>query len=88
MFKTKSRMDSVGDYDGDMSETKLTERQQKILNLIKDSPTITVKHMSETLSVSQRTIERDLSAMQKMGILKHEGKDNSGVWIVIIIDKC
>ncbi len=26
---------------GDMSETKLTERQQKILNLIEESPTIT-----------------------------------------------
>ena len=71
-----------------MSETKLTERQQKILNLIKESPTITGKQMSETLSVSQRTIERDLSALKKNGVLKLEGKDNSGVWIVIIIDKC
>lgn len=79
---------NVGDYDGDMSETKLTERQQKILNLIKESPTITGKQMSETLSVSQRTIERDLSALKKNGVLKREGKDNSGVWIVIIIDKC
>ncbi len=51
---------NVGDHDGDMSETKLTERQQKILNLIKESPTITGKQMSETLSVSQSTIERDL----------------------------
>ena len=65
-----------------MSETKLTERQQKILNLIKDAPTITGKQMAETLSVSQRTIERDLSALQKEGVLKHEGKDNDGVWIV------
>ena len=73
---------NVGDHDGDMSETKLTERQQKILNLIKDSPTITGKQMSETLSVSQRTIERDLSALQKKGVLKHKGKDNDGVWIV------
>jgi ATP-dependent DNA helicase RecG len=48
-----------------VSETKLTERQQKMLNLIKESPTITGKQMSETLSVSQRTIERDLSALQK-----------------------
>ena len=39
---------NVGDYDEDMSETKLTERQQKILNLIKESPTITGKQMSET----------------------------------------
>ena len=65
-----------------MSETKLSERQRKILNLIKESPTITSKQMSEILSVSQRTIERDLSAMQKMGIIKHEGKDNAGVWVV------
>ena len=73
---------NVGDYDGDVSETKLTERQQKILNFIKESPTITGKQMSETLSVSQRTIERDLSALQKVGVLKREGKDNDGVWIV------
>jgi ATP-dependent DNA helicase RecG len=67
---------------GDMSETKLTERQQKILNFIKESPTITGKKMSETLSVSQRTIERDLSALQKLGALKREGNDNNGAWII------
>ena len=65
-----------------MSETKLTERQLKILDLIKESPAITGKQMSETLSVSQRTIERDLSAMQKIGVLKREGKDNSGIWVI------
>ena len=74
---------NVGDHDGDVSEMKLTERQHKILNLIKESPTITGKQMSETLSVSQRTIERDLSTLQKKGILKHEGKDNHGVWIML-----
>ena len=73
---------NVGDHDGDMSETKLTERQQKILNLIKESPTITGKQMSETLSMSQRTIERDLSALQKLGVLKREGKDSDSMWIV------
>ena len=74
---------NVGDHDGDMSETKLTERQRKILNLIKESPTITGKQMSETLSVSQRPIERDLSALQKLDVLKREGKDNDGMWIVL-----
>ena len=74
-------MQNVGDKVGDMSETKLTERQRKILELVKDSPTISARQMSETLSVSQRTIERDLSLLKKMGILKHEGKDNDGMWI-------
>ena len=73
---------NVGDHDGDVSVMKLTERQEKILSFIKESPTITGRQMSETLSVSQRTIERDLSALQKMGMLKHEGKDNDGVWII------
>ena len=76
---------NVGDSVGDVSETELTERQQKILNLIKESPTITGKQMSETLSVSQRTIERDLSTLQKFGALKHEGKDNDGKWVIISV---
>ena len=74
---------NVGDFVGDMSKTKLTERQQKIINLIKESPTISAKQMSVTLSVTKRTIERDLSLMKKAGVLKRKGKDNDGVWIVI-----
>lgn len=74
---------NVGDHDGDMSEMKLVEHRKKILNLIKESPTITGRQLSEILSVSQRTIECTLSALQKMGILRHEGKDNDGVWIVL-----
>lgn len=66
-----------------MSEIKLSERQQNIVDLIKKLPTITGKQMSETLSVSQRTIERDLSAMKEMGILKREGKDNDGIWAIL-----
>ena len=74
---------NVGDFVGDMSETQLTERQHKILNLIKELPTISAKQMSETLSVTTRTVERDLSLMKKAGILKREGKDNDGVWVII-----
>ena len=75
---------NVGSHDGNVSETKLTERQQKILFLVKESPRISGRQMSEILSVSQRTIERDLSTMQKNGILKHEGKDNDGRWQILI----
>ena len=73
---------NVGDHVGDASEIKLTERQQVIFELIKESPSITAKQMSETLSVSQRTIERDLSALKENGVLKREGKDNGGEWVV------
>lgn len=70
----------VGDNVGDMSEVKLSERQVKVLIIIKDSPTISGRKMSEMLSVSQRTIERDLAALAKYGILQHKGNDNDGEW--------
>ncbi len=73
---------NVRDHVGDISETKLTERQQVILNIIKESPSITAKQMSVTLSVGPRTIERDLSVLKEKGVLKREGKDNAGVWII------
>jgi ATP-dependent DNA helicase RecG len=76
-------MINVGDNVGDQISSKLTERQHNILNLIKESPTISGRQMSEILSVSQRTIERDLSFLQNNGFLKHEGSDKNGVWIIV-----
>ena len=74
---------NVGDNVGDVSETKLNERQQKTLNLIKGSPTITGRHLSGMMSVSYHTIERDLSSLQKFSVLRHEGTDNDEVWVIV-----
>ena len=67
-----------------------TCRKQSLLNvndlsclLSRKNPLITGKEMSETLSVTQHTIERDLAAMQKAGIIRHEGKVYAGVWVVL-----
>jgi ATP-dependent DNA helicase RecG len=76
-------MKNVGDNVGEQIGSKLTERQCNILNIIKESPTISGRQMSEMLSVSQRTIERDLSYLQNNGILKHEGKVNNGAWVIL-----
>ena len=78
-FQTIIYASAVTSNVGDVSEIKLTERQQ---NMIKENPSISAKQMSETLSVSSRTIERDLSLMKKNGFLKREGYDNDGKWII------
>ena len=72
-----------GENVGGMSETKLSARQRVIISIIQSNPSASAKQMSETLSVTSRTIERDLSAMQKAGIIRHEGTDNAGVWVVL-----
>lgn len=39
--------------------------------------------MAETLSVTQRTVERDFAILQKAGIIRHEGKVDAGLWVVL-----
>ena len=73
----------VGVNVGDVSEIKLSDRQQIIVSIIRSNPTVSAKQMSETLSVTSRTIERDLAVMQKAGIIRHEGKDNASVWVIL-----
>ena len=78
---------NVGDMSetnvGNMSESELSERQLNIISMIKENPFVTGKEMSETMSVTQRTIERDLSVLQKAGIIRHEGRVNAGVWVIL-----
>jgi ATP-dependent DNA helicase RecG len=76
-------MKNVGDNVGNNVGNELSDRQRSILNSINESPTITGRQMSEIMSVSQRTIERDLSYLQNQGILKHEGKVNDGAWVIL-----
>ena len=78
---------NVGDMSeinvGDVSEIKLFDRQQIIVSIIRSNPTVSAKQMSETLSVTSRPIERDLALMQKAGIIRHEGSDKTGVWVIL-----
>ncbi|MBR3480577.1 MAG: DeoR family transcriptional regulator [Prevotella sp.] len=69
---------------GSLSVVQLTERQKDIVNLIKENPFISTQQMSVVLSVVKRTVERDLSAMQKMGVLVREGNTSAGHWVLLI----
>lgn len=72
----------VGDNVGDVSAMELTERQRKIVNLIKSNPYISASQMSEMLSVVKRTIERELAVMKKNGIISREGNARTGRWLI------
>ena len=68
---------------------ELSERQQNIISVVKLHPEITIpelaKRMSGKKTVTTRTIERDIAALQAKGILKREGGRKSGKWIVVNI---
>ena len=64
-------------------EVIINSRQKRIISLIKLKPTIIVEQMTSILSISKRSIERDLSMLQKAGVIRHEGSRKSGIWVVL-----
>lgn len=53
-----------------------------ILELLRDDSSITVDQISEKAGISRRTVLRYLKEFQKAGIVKREGSDTSGKWVI------
>ena len=65
--------------------SQLTERQRKIYEAIKNVPVnvpVNVSNLASMLGVSEKTIKRDISAMQSAGLIKRVGSDKTGHWEV------
>lgn len=61
---------------------ELTERQQVILNLIKENPSLSANEMSQKTGMTSRTIQRDLALLHEKGILYREGGRKDGRWVI------
>ena len=85
----KSMDDDVVINVGKEKLIELSERQQNIISAVKLHPAITIPELAQRMSgkktVTTRTIERDIAALQAKGILKREGGRKSGKWIVVNI---
>jgi len=66
---------------------ELSERQIVILEMIVRDPSLSAKAMSEKMSEKntnvERTIERDLAKLKKLGILTRKGGRKSGEWVIV-----
>ena len=92
---TFSRMESENDgvesknvgvevkNDGVEIEIKLNDTQSDLLEILSGNGIFSAKKLSEMMLVTQRTIERNLSFLQKNGFVKREGSDRYGKWIVL-----
>ena len=80
----KKQNNNVGNNVGNIKylyqRLPLTNRQKQICNRITQNPKITAKSLSESLGVSQRSIERDLSILQKADVIFKEGKTKDVTW--------
>lgn len=61
---------------------ELTERQSLMLKLIEEDDLITIQLMTQKMKVSEKTIKRELAALQEKGILTREGGRKGGRWVI------
>lgn len=62
----------------------LNDREQSIINLLRNDSTLTRNDMAEKLNCSDSTIKRLLKAMVEKGIIKRIGSNKKGEWIISI----
>lgn len=67
--------------------SQLSERQITVIELMVLNPFISAREMSLKLSMTSRTIERDIAKIKKLGIVEREGDDHGGTWKVLVPHK-
>ncbi|MDR2898399.1 MAG: Fic family protein [Spirochaetaceae bacterium] len=62
----------------------VTDRDSRILVLIQENTHISTAKMAAILSVSKRTILRDIEKLKQSGQLSREGDEKTGRWIIVV----
>ena len=61
----------------------VNERQQTILSIMKQSPSIIRENLANKLGISLATLKRELTSLRKEGYITRSGSDKNGQWIVV-----
>ena len=54
---------------------------------IVNDPSITLEKIAENISITKRSVERQVKTLRDEGILIHEGSDKTGYWRIILEDE-
>ncbi len=74
--------DTKHDTKHDTNDT-ISENDTKVLNLIRENPSITQAELREKLQVSIVTVKRLRADLQKRGLIERQGSSRKGKWIII-----
>ena len=70
--------------------TKSSERKRKsserILDLIKNKPTISAAEIAMEIDMSSRGVEKQIKKLREAGVIRRNGADFGGYWEIINLD--
>jgi len=61
----------------------VSEIQKRIIDILNDNPRLTAAAMAELLGLRLRTVERNITKLKEVGILKRVGSKSNGYWVVL-----
>lgn len=64
-------------------EETLEKNLHSIYNIIKGNPSATYSDIANQLNKSIATVKRNLQKLKEFGIIKREGADKTGRWIIL-----
>ena len=65
-----------------VGEKKLKSRE-KILSILEDHPDYSARKLAEVIGITQKAVEKHLSRLKTEGLIRRDGPDKGGKWVVI-----
>ena len=86
MFTQKRDIDPIKQdtdpINDPINTVELSEREKKILELLRQDPTLTRAKMAVILGCSDATIKRALGSMVQKNVIRRIGSNKKGEWII------
>ena len=73
----------VNEENVGVNESSIGRTAQKILDIVIADPSITLDKIADRISITRRSVERQVTKLRNRGILIHEGSDKTGYWCVM-----
>ena len=85
LLQVKLRLTIVDNTANKSEEDNTSEEKtrEKVLNLIKQDPQITIVQIAAKLDISPEGVEWQLSKLKTDGIIHRVGADNGGYWEIV-----
>ena len=75
-------MEESGEKNWPVGEKKQKSRE-KILQLLKDHPNYSSRKLAEVIGITPKAIEKHLAKLKAEGLIRRDGPDKGGSWIVL-----
>ena len=79
---TNSMVEITPSAEIDYGEKSREKSREKIINIIRNNPTVTQLELSNMLKISPKAIEKHIKNLREDGIIRRVGPDKGGHWEV------